>query len=146
MKSKIQATKNLVSFQVDERIFPRSVVVGAAYMFIDRCYVQLARAPKKFVVVSLKGKKKISKQRLDLLVGEFENELLHQLVRSKVSEKTDSLREVIVGRALLSAEPVMQDAGVDSGESETDQELDYLDDPLGIAVPWEEKYGDEKED
>ncbi|MBW1811021.1 MAG: His-Xaa-Ser system protein HxsD [Deltaproteobacteria bacterium] len=143
MKSKIQVAKNLVSFQVDERIFPRPVVIGAAYMFIDRCYVQLARAPKKFVEVSLKGKKKVSKQRLDLLKGEFENELLHQLIRVQVAEKTDSLREVIVGRALLSAEPVMEEAGA---ESESDQELDYLDDPLGIAVPWEEKYGDDKED
>jgi His-Xaa-Ser system protein HxsD len=146
MKSKIQAAKNLVSFQVDERIFPRPVVIGAAYMFIDRCYVQLVRAPNKFVEVSLKGKKKLTKQRLDLLVGEFENELLHQLVRVQVAEKTDSLREVIVGRALLSAEPVVEEAVAESDESETDQELDYLDDPLGIAVPWEEKYGDDKED
>jgi hypothetical protein len=27
-----------------------------------------------------------------------------------------------------------------------EEELDYLDDPLGIAVPWEEKYGDDKEE
>ena len=44
-----------------------------------------------------------------------------------------------MGRALYAASgEAHQDTGFDLGFPEDD---DFLDDPLGIAVPWEEKYG-----
>lgn len=141
MSATVQPAKNLVKLGVDEKIFPRPVTVAAAYVFIERCYVKLESAPHRRIQVQLKGKKKLGKSALARLAEEFENELLHQLIRHQVAEKTGSLREVIVGRALFSAEPEAepeQEAG--------EQDLDYLDDPLGIAVPWEEKYGDDKEE
>lgn len=142
MEQKIEGAANRVVFNVDEKVVPRPVVLQTAYRFIERCYVQLAREKGKKIRVHLKGKKKLSRRRLEQLAGEFENELLHQLVRHQVAEQTDKLREVLVGRALLSAEPQLAaaEAPVES------EEMDYLEDPLGIAVPWEEKYGDQEED
>lgn len=142
MNPKVEASKNQVRIQVDEKVFPRPVTVAAAYVFIERCYVKLESAPNRSIQVQLKGKKKLGKSALARLAEEFENELLHQLIRHQVAEKTGSLREVIVGRALFSAEP----AGEEPAEDAPEEELDYLDDPLGIAVPWEEKYGDDKEE
>lgn len=142
MNPTIQAAQNLVSVQIDEKVFPRAVVVSAAYMFLERCYIRLEREPRSRVVARIKGKKKLSRNQLANLADEFENELLHQLIRRQVAERTDGLREVIVGRALLSAEP---DQGEAAG-AEPQEDLDYLDDPLGIAVPWEEKYGNGKEE
>lgn len=142
MSTKVEAAKNLTVVRIDEQVFPREVVVSAAYMFLDRCYVRLEQAPRRNVLVQLKGKKKLSKSLLTNLADEFENELLHQLIRHQVAEKTNQLREVIVGRALFSAEPAEE-----TGEQpEAGEDLDYLDDPLGIAVPWEEKYGDDKKE
>ena len=141
MTATVQPAKNLVKLGVDEKIFPRPVTVAAAYMFIERCYVKLESAPRRRIQVQLKGKKKLGKSTLARLAEEFENELLHQLIRHQVAEKTNQLREVIVGRALFSAEPVGEPA-----QDAPEEELDYLDDPLGIAVPWEEKYGDDKEE
>ena len=46
-----------------------------------------------------------------------------------------------MGRALLSAEPAAKDA---APSAEPWQTADYLEDPLGIAVPWEEKHGDKR--
>jgi His-Xaa-Ser system protein HxsD len=142
MSATVQPAKNLVKLGVDEKIFPRPVAVAAAYVFIERCYVKLESAPNRRIQVQLKGKKKLGKSALTRLAEEFENELLHQLIRHHVAEKTSSLREVIVGRALFSAEP----AGEEPAQDAVEEELDYLDDPLGIAVPWEEKYGDDKEE
>jgi His-Xaa-Ser system protein HxsD len=142
MNPSIQATKNLARIQVDEKLFPRDVVVSAAYMFLDRCYVRLEQAPRRHVLVQIKGKKKLGKNQLANLAEEFENELLHQLIRRQVAERTDGLREVIVGRALFSAEPLEGEAAPDDSQAD----MDYLDDPLGIAVPWEEKYGDGKKE
>jgi His-Xaa-Ser system protein HxsD len=141
MSTRVEAVKNLASVHVDEKVFPRHVVVAAAYLFLDRCYIRLEREPRSRVRVQIKGKKKLSNKQLANLVDEFENELLHQLIRRQVAERTDGLREVIVGRALLSAEPGAGEAG-----RAEEEDLDYLDDPLGIAVPWEEKYGDGKEE
>jgi His-Xaa-Ser system protein HxsD len=143
MKPRVVTGQNAVVLDLDEKLFPREAVVAAAYVFVDRCYVRLERAPKKHVRVRLKGKRKLARTRLENLAEEFENELLHQLIRHQVAGKTEQLREILVGRALLSA------AGAEPQAEQpeaVEEDLDYLDDPLGIAVPWEEKYGDEKED
>ena len=54
---------------------------------------------------------------------------------------TRQIRELLVGRALYAASgEEHQDMGLDLDFPEDDG---FLDDPLGIAVPWEEKYGAE---
>lgn len=145
MSQKVDTKMNRVELAVDEKVFPRAVSVAAAYRFLDRCYVRLERSGRGKLSIFLKGKRKLAKARLDDLAGEFDNELLHQLMRHQVAERTDTLREVLVGRALLSAEPVEGFALDGQNEQSMDTDLDYLDDPLGIAVPWEEKYGDADE-
>ncbi len=146
---------NRIEVAVDEKVFPRQVSIAAAYRFLDRCYIRLESGARNRLKVSLKGKHKTSRAKLDALAHEFENELLHQLMRHQVSEQTTGLREVLVGRALLSADPDQAaldspapagDAQPPGGQAEEDADLDYLDDPLGIAVPWEEKYGDGGDD
>jgi His-Xaa-Ser system protein HxsD len=146
MKAKLKAAKGAgVLVEVDEKVFPRSVTVAAAYVFIDRCYLRLERGERGRLAVRMKAKPGQPDAAVKDLAADFENELLHQLMRHQVSESTAGLREVLVGRALLSAEPQDSPEGAAPGcESCADQ--DYLDDPLGIAVPWEEKYGDEAKD
>lgn len=150
MEHKIEGARNQVVCQVDEKLFPREVVVQAAYRFIDRCYVKLETSGKQ-IGVRLKGKSKLSARRLGALADDFANELLHQLVREQVARRTAKLRELVVGRALASAEPA--DFGPRPGQEEAqgqaesvDADVDYLEDPLGIAIPWEEKYGDEEKE
>ncbi len=135
----VNAKKNYVEIVVDEKVFPRPVSIAAAYRFIDRCYIKLERTGRGKLSIGLKGKKRLAKSGLVSLAEDLENELLQQLMRSMISEQTAGLREVIVGRALLSAE-------TQEAESSRDEDLDYLDDPLGIAIPWEEKYGDNEMD
>ena len=148
----LDTRRNRIEVAVDEKVFPRPVSIAAAYRFLDRCYVRLESAARGRLKVFLMGKQKISPAELGDLAHEFENELLHQLMRHQVSEQTTGLREVLVGRALLSADPeppgpdANEDARAPEASSEDAADLDYLDDPLGIAVPWEEKYGDDQGD
>ncbi len=134
----VDSPGNRIGLLLDEKIYPREVSLAAAYRFIDRCYVRLERAGRKQLQVWLKGKRKLGLKALDALAGEFNNELLQQLMRQQVAARTTGIREAIVGRALMSAEPWTQANEIG--------ELDYTEDPLGIAVPWEEKYGGQKED
>ena len=93
----------------------------------------LKNKPFGRVEISFKGKKKLTNKFLNKLKGEFLNELLNYTVRINLSKHNHKIREYIIGRALLSA--------VGTQEDLQENELKYQNDPLGIAVPWEEKYG-----
>ncbi|MBI3564070.1 MAG: hypothetical protein HY079_02605, partial [Elusimicrobia bacterium] len=103
------------------------------------------------------------------------NELVHQALRLRVSESNRKIREFVVTKALVSAQPAAataaaaaeaaaacvecaaeaapapgapEPARIDEAlEKEIDRLLaeieggDGAGDPLGVAVPWEEKFG-----
>ena len=138
-----------VDVQVDPGIYPLEVIMGAAYVFVDRCFLLLDRLPDGRVQVALTPKPGGSDDELGPLAGEFQNELLAQALRARLGERHEKLREALVARALFGAAPEQAPA---AAAPATDEQLgvearflpasddDYLEDPLGIAVPWEEKY------
>ncbi|MDI7267786.1 MAG: hypothetical protein QME96_07320 [Myxococcota bacterium] len=142
MEPKVDTKSNTVAVVLDECVFPRPVGLAAAYRFLDRCYVLLESRPRQRLHVRLKGKEPLSQAALRGLAVEFGNELPHQLVRHEVSERTEQLRAVIVGRALLSADAAL--ALSTDGPETPAETLDYQADPLGIAVPWKEKFGEQQ--
>jgi His-Xaa-Ser system protein HxsD len=123
---------------VNQKVYPLDVVFGAAFVYLDKCYVFIDKGEKNQWKVRLRGKPGCSAKEFQALVGEFENELLNQALRAHIAEKTRKVRDLIVHRALFSALPASDDLGLD------DEVGDYLDDPLGIAIPWEEKFGKEE--
>jgi His-Xaa-Ser system protein HxsD len=140
MEPKVDKKANSVDVLLDEAVFPRPVGLAAAYRFIDRCYVLVESRPGHRLSIRLKGKEPLAPAALTALAGEINNELLHQLVRRQVAERTDALRAAIVGRAVLSADAELAVEAPAAAAAAADP-LDFQDDPLGIAVPWEEKYG-----
>jgi His-Xaa-Ser system protein HxsD len=146
MKEEIKG--NMVTFEVDRKIYPMELIFGACFIFIDRCYVYIDRNGADKIKVTLKGKTKLTDGQLEALSGEFNNELLNQALRKKIGQTNRRIREYIVSRALFSAEPVDEVEPDYEGGAESDLGLeeDFLDDPLQIAVPWDEKYGAGKTD
>ena len=135
-KVEIREKDNQIIFSLNAKFYSLEAVCAAAYVFIDRAYVFLDGDPKKVIEVSLKGKAKLSKVELEGLRGEFLNELLDYILRIQISQKNQKIREYIVASILLSAIP--QNSSSDSCDpAETG---DWQNDPLGIAVPWEEKF------
>lgn len=122
---------------LSQKLYPLESIYATAYVYIDKCYVMLSRVDKDYLQVRLKAKPECSKADFDRVVGEFGNELLNQALRLKVAKRTEKLREAIVHRALYSAMP--DSMGLDLPP---EGEGDYLDDPLGIAVPWEQKFNE----
>lgn len=139
--------------KLNKNIYPVEAVVNTAYFFIDKIYVLLDIDSRGNVLVYLTPKNNTGKRQIDTLIKEFYNELLNQKIRIKISKDAKKIREKIITSALASALPLSPSP--QKKETEIDKELeeilketeeaDYLDDPLGIAVPWEEKYG-KKED
>lgn len=122
-----------VSFTLNEELYPREAILGAAYLFVDRCFIFLERPADKQIEVRLKCKTKPSTEALEQLAGDFANALLDQVVRFHVSERTGRLREYTMARAFFTT-PAQ--SSIDQLLAELDAE-EMMEDDLEIAVPWE---------
>lgn len=129
----VLADERRVRFVVDEEVYDLDAILGAAYLFVDRCYVWLDRVQDRRVLVALRARGPASAEELEDLAGEFANELLNQALRKRVGQANARLREFILARALFAAD----------GPSTVDRLLAELDAEemeaasLEIAVPWE---------
>ena len=138
----VDVDRNLVSVSVNPDVYSLDVIYGAGFVYVDRAFVLLDRGDEDHVVVSLTARAESDEAALQELGGAFANELLTQAFRASLAKKTLKIRELVINRALYST--------LDSGSAgdldfDDDDDLEFLDDPLGIAVPWEEKYEGEGE-
>jgi His-Xaa-Ser system protein HxsD len=138
----IKIEKDSVVLTINPKIYPLSTIYSAAYVFLDRAYVLLDGEPEKSVIVRLKPKQKEDFEKLGM---EFFNELVNYADYQKRAEQTKAIRGIILQRALLTNDPSLIEPAQDKEIENLAEELeDELDDPEGIAVPWEEKYGKKK--
>lgn len=142
------------SLLVHKNLYPKEVLFGTAFTFLDRCYVLLDVADPDRIEVRLRPRPNSPWTAQDL-AGEFANELVNQALRFHFSRQTEKVRSQIITRAIALAgagdleapeqapAPGVPDLPPEVARllAEEDENLDFLDDPLGIAVPWEEKYG-----
>lgn len=125
--------------ELDEGLYPKDAIYGAAYVFIDRCYVHLDRVGPSRVKVTLRAKK--SPLDTQALAGDFQNELLGQAWRRMIADESRAFIESITARALGGA---AGPPGLDELLATDIGEASAFDDPLGIAMSWEEKYSKKK--
>jgi His-Xaa-Ser system protein HxsD len=142
-----------LTLTINPRVYPMEAVMSAAFAFLDRAYVLLDKA-KDGTIVRLWPKNGDDAR---VTEGDFYAELLNEALRVRVAKQNQQVREMVINRALFAAtntnvEEEVLDQALDSLDDLDDLDLDldsdnldFLDDPLGIAVPWEEKYsGDDK--
>ena len=137
----VDANAATMTLSLDMDLYPRDVVYGAAYVFLDRAYVLLDRDGPR-VLVHLRGKQPLDDTELRAMAGEFENELLAQALRQRVFKANQSIIETITSLAIGSAagawprsstEPANDSGAVTPA---IDDGRDFLDDPHGISAPW----------
>jgi His-Xaa-Ser system protein HxsD len=135
-KSNVSPKDNQIVFSLNAKNYPKEAIYSTAYVFLDRAYIYLDGDPEKETIVFLKGKEDLSKSQLEALRGEFLNELLNYLLRIEVAQSNQKIREYIVASSLVASLP----SELLSQSAQTGAEYtDWKEDPLGIAVPWEEK-------
>ncbi len=133
------------AININPKIYPLDVIYSAAYVFLDEFYVIIDGDPEDKIVVSMIPKtgtnpKDIGKR--------FNNELVNYAFYKNQVVKNADIRKAIMQRALitteLSQEPKAKRAvseDVEVAEKFDFSDEDYLEDPEGIAIPWEEKFG-----
>jgi len=134
----VDAANNRVSVAVNPAVYPLDVIYGAGFVYVDRAFVMLDRLDPAHLLVTLTARRPCDEQALRDLGGAFANELLTQALRETIARKTQKIRELVINRALYST----LDSGGGGGDMDFEEEddLEFLDDPLGIAVTWEEKF------
>lgn len=126
-----------IKFAVNEKLFPLEAILTASYGFIDAYYLYIDKKGNNlWVSLEPKDETNFNLKPRDV-EGQFRNELLHDTLRIKISQNNAEIREYIISQALSSALPVDENKNIISKEN-------YLDDPLGIAVPWEEKFNQQE--
>lgn len=141
--SNIKINDGQAVIAVNPKLYPLEAVYSAAYVFMDRAYIVLDGDPEKEILVKMHLKAEGS---LETLGNEFNNELLNYADYLTRAKETKKIREMILRRAIITNDPAMaqQSEEKDDFEELDDSDDDFLDDPEGIAIPWEEKYGNDE--
>jgi His-Xaa-Ser system protein HxsD len=130
-----------ISLSLNTKIYPEEAVLASCYCFLDKLYVFLENPKKNTITVHLTSKdnKDITKMK-----GEFQNELVNNVLRYNIAQRNKDLRQYIVKTALFFSQPketidelLFDDLNLEGGQD------NWQEDPLDIAVPWEEKYDKE---
>ena len=132
-----------VRLSVDESLYGIDAVYGASFTFLDRAFVFLDRSPEGGLRVTLTDKSGDAEAAaLRALVGQFANELLACAWRQRITEAHRETLEAVTKRAIAGA------VGPPSLEELADFDFteEPFDDPLGIALNWEEKHAGSKDE
>lgn len=120
--------------------YPEEVVALSCYKFLENFYFKLSGDNKKIIVEAFLREKKPEMPQKHF-EEDFYTELNHNLVRVSVAKENKKLREMVVFQSFFSALPEAEKEKLVLSENKTKDNFEF-DDPLGIAVPWEKKYGD----
>lgn len=117
----------------DARIYPLETIFSASYTLLDKAYFQVDRLSDGAHSVRVAAKDGGS---LRGVAGAFANELLAAACRRNVHARKEVILESVTLAAMAGAlgRPDLDDL------DDFDFSEGGLDDPLGIATSWEEKY------
>lgn len=135
-----------VALSIDASTYGLEALYAASYTFLDRAYVLLDRPSPERYRVTLAPKKKVEGELravLTALAGELANELLAAAYRQRLHAEHRALIESVTMRAVAGAMgPPAAEPAPSLDELEAfDFSAEAFEDPLGIAMSWEEKYG-----
>ena len=86
-------------FRFSKEIYDKGALLKAAYAYTDRAYIHIDVDEVHYIVdVNMKEEVKDA----DIKLEAFQNEILAQMVRQDIHNKTKSIRELILARAFAS--------------------------------------------
>ena len=115
-------------------LYPADALLGAAYVLLDRCFVHLDEPETGRATVTLRAKPGAASTDV---AGEFLNEALAQSWRRAILADNRASIEMISARAVSGA---AGPPGLDDLLAMETSDQSAFDDPLGIAMSWEDKY------
>lgn len=127
-------------------IYPVEAIISACYEYLDEAYFLLDGDPEKLIELNVElkcpSKSKLNEKEL---VNELINKALYYALRLKISKTNRNTTEMIINRAIYSSfvSPLSEKDNI-RNTKESKHKTALFDDPLGISVPWEKKFGKNK--
>lgn len=118
--------------QISRELYDKETLLKAAYALTDKTYIHLD-ADKNYYYIEFFPKEETLPDDIEF---KFENELIAQQTRRTISNKTKSIREMIVARALASTivDTGLSDEQDDTGFSADDILKDWFDEHENTAA------------
>lgn len=145
----VNEKEGYVLISVNPKIYPLDIVLSSAYMFTDRHYILIDGDPNEEIIVELRPKNK--KENLEQMGREFNNELINYANYTIQAIKNEELRRAVINRVLLTNTERAPEKQLEGNKEpnfenylETEAKPWKNNDPKDIVVPWEEKYGKNK--
>ena len=137
MKTKNCKTRKTDTFAIklDKDYYPKEAVLTTCCQFLKDNYIFLKNDGCGIDVI-LTPKKCAESKNIEY---EFRDELFNNALRYNISQRNKNMRECIVKTALFCSQPRGDSDDFLFQDLEGAQAQDWKDDPLGIAIPWEEK-------
>ena len=89
---------------INKKLFSEQIIMATAVRFIDIFFIQL-KDQGKTIEVSFEFKDKDLPRKKSNIKKEFANELIFQKVRANVSKQNREIRELIISKAIVGADP-----------------------------------------
>lgn len=121
------------TFKMSKSVYSIESILKAAYFFVDKAYMHIEDVDEDWIVTYTLKPETVPTYALR---EEFENELIAQQVRQQVYDRTHTLRELLMARAMTSTIIDTQDPIEQIEAEETDISDEELDD---ILTNWFEK-------
>jgi len=153
----IHEDSKVVEVRIKKDLFSKKAVIAASYILMEKSYVMFDD-DEKFYLIFLKPKENYE---LEKLAWEFYTKLVEQEALFTHQQETEKIREEIIDQALsnyVEPEEVEMEEEAANQQEQIKEDVDkamytfrvgderpveelFVEDPLGIAKPWEEKYG-----
>ena len=154
---KIYEDSNVVEVRLNKDLFSKKAVIASSYMLMEKAYIMFDEEDKYYLVL-LKPKEDYS---LEKLAWEYYTKVIEEEALLAHQQETEKIREEIINQALnnyVEPEDLQMEEEAANQMEEIKEEVDkamhsfrsgderpleelFVEDPLGIAKPWEEKYG-----
>lgn len=84
---------------IDTKIFPKDIILKAAFSFLDRGYFFFRYDENENIILQFTAKQEV-KQKPEHIIGDFSDGLLETLLRDKLEKDNKTIRESIVVKAM----------------------------------------------
>lgn len=151
----------ILEIYINKKLFSKKSLATTAYIFLEKAYIMFDNdtSNRDRIIVLIKPKD----QNIDLskLAWEFYSKLIEEEVLLRTRKETEKIREDIINAATqnyIENEEISEEERAEEMTKEIKEEVDkpmytfranekpavedlFVNDPLGIAKRWEEKYG-----
>jgi len=94
-----------IKLDLDVSFYSRDAILSTAYLFTDKCYINLLSYGDKIAQLVFLRKKQ-NDNNLELLINDFLNELIDQQLRYRIDCETKDIKKIIIAEAFAPLENI----------------------------------------